>query len=322
MPKVPDSRSKVERPKSNVAEQPLDLQLWVLDRYAALFIGVMLLSFSSMAAAQQNGQGSQIPPAAALLTRTTTRHEVRRFGYGGTVTIIGAPQGSITIEGWSRSEVDITADIELHAETEEDLALLSTINTFALDDSANHLQILTSGTHDKMFMKKVARKFPKGLLGLPWKIDYKIRVPANTDLEINAGSGAISLQGVEGAIRLNALETEASLTLTGGTFSATIAHGKVNFKIPVRSWRGGGADLRLAAGDLTVELPVGFSADIDADILRAGQIENGYAGIESRERPGVTRQTIRGRAGAGGAFLKFTVGAGTIYIKNAVISDK
>ncbi|HEX8852180.1 MAG TPA: hypothetical protein VF754_01760, partial [Pyrinomonadaceae bacterium] len=38
--------------------------------------------------------------AAPLLKRTTTRHEIRRLGYGGTLTVYGAPEGSITIEGW------------------------------------------------------------------------------------------------------------------------------------------------------------------------------------------------------------------------------
>ncbi|HYE65724.1 MAG TPA: hypothetical protein VD966_09075, partial [Pyrinomonadaceae bacterium] len=62
------------------------------------------------------------PPA---LTRTTTRHEVRRFAYGGTLTVVGAPAGSITIEAWPRNEIDINAEIELRADTEDDLARLA-----------------------------------------------------------------------------------------------------------------------------------------------------------------------------------------------------
>jgi len=43
------------------------------------------------------------PPEAQLLTRTSTRHELRRFQYGGTVTLIAAPRGSVTVEGWNRN---------------------------------------------------------------------------------------------------------------------------------------------------------------------------------------------------------------------------
>ena len=249
------------------------------------------------------------------LTRTTTRHEVRRFGFGGTLTIIGAPAGSITIEAWPRSEVDITADIELHAGTEEDLARLAAVNGFLLDEDANHLRILTTGTHDKAFMRRAAKDFPKKLLGLPWKIDYRIRVPASTDLEIDAGRGAFNLTGVEGAIRLNALESDAKLTLTGGAVTATVGHGSIRVNLATRSWRGRGAEIRLAAGDITLELPAGLSADINADILRTGQIENSYPELEPRERTTMTPRSIKARAGAGGPLLGFTVGDGTLRIK-------
>lgn len=256
------------------------------------------------------------------LMRTTTRHELRRFAYGGTLTLIGAPAGSITIEGWSRSEVDISAEIQLRADTEADLDLLAAVNTFVLDDDSNHLQVLSTGTHDKAFMRAAARKFPKTLLGLPWKIDYRIRVPLATDLEINAGRGPVSIAGVEGNIRLSASESEANLKLSGGTFSATIAVGKVNLSVPVRSWRGVGADLRLAAGEVTVELPSGFNGDIDADILRSGQIVDTYGGLEPREKPGTTPHKMKVRAGSGGASFQFTVGDGAIYIKKAVMSNE
>jgi hypothetical protein len=278
----------------------------------ALFIGA-----PSLGLPQKN---KSVPAPGPMLTRTFSRHEVRRFGFGGTVTVVGAPQGSITIQGWSRNEVEITADIELHAETEEDLARLAGVNVFGLDDDVNHLSVLTTGTHDKSYMRRVAKDFPKRLLALPWKIDYHLRVPASTDLEIHAGAGPISLNGVEGGIVLTSPQTDATLTLTGGAIMATVASGTVNVRIPTRSWRGSGAYIQLASGQLNVELPVGFSGDIDADILRSGKIENTYPGIEDRERSGLSEKMIRGRAGAGGAMLKFTVGAGTIVIKKAVVN--
>jgi len=275
-------------------------------------------AFISTSVAQQKRDTTA---AAPLLTRTTTREETRRLGYGSTVTIVGAPQGSITVEGWPRSEVQITADLELRAETEEDLNILAAVNGWVLEDEANHLSILSTGTHDKVFMRRVAKKFPKKLLGLPWKIDYRVRVPMAADLEINAGRGPIMLSGVEGAITLTATESETQMTLTSGTVTATVASGRIDVRIPTRSWRGTGANLRIAAGDLNVELLAGFNGDIDADILRTGQISHMYSALETREKPGITDRIVRARAGAGGAFFKFTVGDGTIRIRKLVTSD-
>lgn len=258
--------------------------------------------------------------APKLLTQKITRNETVRLGYGGTVSIVGPPQGSIRIEGWSKSEVEVIAEIELQAETEEDLRRLATVNGFALDEDLNHLRVLATGTHDKTFMKRAAKKFPKNLLGLPWKIDFRIRVPTSTDVEIDGGRGPISYVGVEGALRISATESEANLDLYGGTVNTTIATGKVKVRIPVSSWRGSGAEIRLAAGELEVELAHGFSADIDAEVLRRGSIEDQF-GLIARMRSGITPTTVKARAGVGGAYFHFVVGDGTIRIRKLEVED-
>jgi hypothetical protein len=257
----------------------------------------------------------------AQIVRTTIRHERRRLPYGGTVTLVGAPAGSITIEAWPNSEVDITAEVQLRADTEQDLDRLAIVNNLVLDDEPNHIRILTTGTHDKGFMKQV-KKFPKALLGLPWKVDYRIRVPVATDLDISAGRGPININGIEGNIQLSATESETNLKLSGGTVNATIAIGKVNLIVPVKSWRRGGVDIRVAAGEVTVELPPGFAGDLDGEILRSGQIVNSYDGLEVREKPGITPRIIKARAGAGGTAFRFTVGDGTINIKKRLMNDE
>jgi hypothetical protein len=280
---------------------------------------VLSLSFPTAVSPQKKTPEPVKPPP---LVRTTSKHDVRRFPYGSTLTIVGAPAGSITIEGWSRSELDISADIELRANTEADLDLLATVNNFGIDEDMNHIRILTTGTHDKEFMRLVAKKFPKTLLGLPWKIDYRIRVPQATDLDINAGHGAISIAGVDGNIQLSAAESDAKLQLTGGTLSATIGVGKVNFSIPVKSWRGVGGEVRLATGELTIELAPGFNCDLNADILRSGKITDSFGGLAAREKPGITPQVVKARAGSGGAFFQLTVGDGAIFINKQTADSK
>ena len=276
-----------------------------------LFVSLLLV-FASPVYSQKTPA-----PEIQLLTRTSTRRETARFSYGGTVTLIAAPRGSVTVEGWSRNEVEVTANIELKAPTEADLDQLVKVNTFVFDEDLNHISILTTGTHDRAFMKRSAKNFPKKLLNLPWKIDFRIRVPINTDLEVNAGHGEVKLSGVEGALRLSATESDTMLTLTGGTVSGTVTAGSITFAIPARSWRGAGADIRIASGIINVDLQPGFSGDIDADVLRTGKIVNTYDGLASREKPGLTERTVRARAGAGGAYFKFTVGDGTVNIRRA-----
>lgn len=295
--------------------------------HALLFIALTLLTSAVGNAQSQKNRGAvslptPTPVPAPLLTRSTTRHEVRRFGYGGTLTIYGAPAGSIMIEAWARHEVDITADIELKAHTEEELARLAAVNSFLLDEDNTHLNLVTTGTHDRKFMKRAAKDFPKNLLALPWKIDYRIRVPAVIDLEIFAGRGALTINNTDGALSLNAGESQVAFTLAGGDLVSTVAGGSVLLRVPANSWRGRGATIRLLRGDLTVELPAKFSADIDATVLRAGRVENNHPALAPREGSASTAQQLRARAGAGGAPLAFEVGDGIIRITTATSNEK
>lgn len=251
------------------------------------------------------------------MTRTTTRHENYRLPFGGTVSVVGAPVGSITIEGWQKNEIDISASIELQGPTAAALDQLALVNGFAVDVDLNHIRILTTGTHDRVFLKRTTKNFPKALIGLPWKLDFVIKMPALTDLEIDGGSGAVNLAGVEGALRLNMLKSDASLSLTGGLVSVTVQSGSINLTIPGRGWHGLGAEFRMASGNLNVELQPGFSADINADVLRLGEIRNGFPALEPREQNGINTHSLRARAGNGGATLNFTVGDGTIVIKQS-----
>ena len=294
---------------------------------AFLFVvWLMCFAFSYTDGAQAQSQRSRgavsstpTPPPSPQVTRSSTRHEVRRFGYGGTLTVYGAPEGSITVEAWARNEVDITAEIELKGGTEEELARLAAVNNFVLDEDGSHLTLVTTGTHDRKFMKRAAKDFPQKLLTLPWKIDYRIRVPAQIDLDIFAGRGALGINNTDGALSLHAGESTASFILGGGDVVTTVAGGSVLLRVPVNSWRGRGASIRLARGDLTIELPANFNGDVDASVLRAGRIENNHPALVARER--APERQLRARAGAGGATLAFEVGDGVIRIKT-VASDK
>lgn len=285
-----------------------------------LYVALVALASQQIVFAQGGGKSEEkkdvpaVAQAAPSLKRTTTRREVRRLGFGGSLTIYGAPVGSVTIEGWSKGEVEITAEVEQSADTEENLNRLAALNGFVLDEDVNHLRLTTVGVHDRKYLRRVARDLPKGLASMPWKIDYHVRVPASVDLELYTGRGALTVTGVEGSLRVNAGDGPADFTLTGGDVEATLRSGTVSLRVPARSWRGRGMSVRLASGDLNVELPAGFSGDVDAEVLQAGRVENSYAGLAPREQTQATERSLKGRAGQGGAPLSFTVGEGTIRI--------
>lgn len=266
---------------------------------------VSIVLFSNFAVAQN-------------LKRTTYKTEKIDFGQGGTVSVIGAPIGSISIEGWQKSEVEITAEIEVQADTEADLAKLAQITTFTVSEATmGRISVISVGTHDKDYMKRNAKNFPKKLLGLPCRIDYKIKVPLFTDLEITGNRGDLNLEKVEGAMRINFVETNANLKLSGGAILATFGKGDVTVEILSRSWRGRNADIQIANGNLNLLLPLNLNAELDASILRTGKIENNVAALKPRERTQFTEKLIYAKTGNGGVRFNFTVGDGTLKISES-----
>lgn len=278
-------------------------------RIIQAFICLSLLAMASFAQQQQT-------TPQKLVKRTTFKSEKISFGAGGTVTIVGAPNGSITVEGWQKNEIEVQAEIETQAATEADLALLAQVNGFVLDEDFGHARIVSVGTHDRDYMKRTAKKFPKYLLGVPFKIDFRVKVPIYCDLEINGGKGDLTLSAVEGAMQINFLESNARLDLNGGAINATFGSGNVDVKIGSRSWRGRQLNVGLASGTMSVKFPPNLSADVDASVLKTGKIENSLESLQPRGKAKFSEKSIVARAGNGGALLSFTVGDGGLILGN------
>jgi hypothetical protein len=271
-----------------------------------------LLAFAFIFAAFSINGFAQTAPQ--FIKRTTYKSDSLELGAGGTVSIIGAPNGSIEIEGWDKNEIEIAAEIEVQGATESDLSKLAEVNGFVLDDSFGHVRIISVGTHDKDYMKRTAKNFPKNLLGLPFRIDYKIKLPRYCDLNIDGGNGDLLIGNVDGSMKIKYLNSNAVFNLVGGAINATIGGGSVDVTIPTRGWRGRSADIQLASGTMNVRLPISFNAQIDASILRTGQIENTFAALKPRTRVKFTEKSISAKAGTGGVPLNFTVGDGMLKI--------
>ncbi|MBA2379097.1 MAG: hypothetical protein H0V76_05935 [Blastocatellia bacterium] len=258
---------------------------------------------------------SAVAQSSPAIKRTTFKNDRFPFGVGGTLKVVGAPQGSIRIEGWANREIEISAEIEVNAATETEIGLLSKVTGFLLDESLGTTRIISVGTHDKKYLKNVDKKFPKNLLTAATRIDYVIKVPRYTDLRIDGGSGDLNISGVEGTMTINYLETNADIALVGGGINATFGSGSVNISIPTHSWRGRYADVQMAKGTLNLTLPAGLNAEFDATILRTGSIENGFTGFTPRVRKAeFTERSIVAKSGTGVIPLKFTVGDGMLTI--------
>ena len=253
--------------------------------------------------------------AQAQVKRTITKTEIVDFGSGGTLTVTGAPNGSVRIVGAQTNEVEITATIEIEAPNAAGLDKLAEVTNFIAEGSASRVIVTSIGTHAKQLLKKSGKKIPKELLGLPFRIDYVIRVPRYIDLEIDGNKGDLAVENIEGSMRINFLETNAKVAIISGSINVTVGKGNVDLAFAAKGWRSRVVNVQVATGDLNVHLPTNLSAELDAIVLRTGTIENLFPDLKPRDRKvPFTERSIIAKAGVGGVSLKFSVGDGTLRL--------
>jgi hypothetical protein len=273
---------------------------------------VFVLSFTAIIPAQTK----------SLIKRTTYKTDNLEFEAGDTISIVGAPNGSVSVEGWQKNEVEISADIEVQAETEMDLTRLAQVNGFVLDKNFRHLSIISVGTHDKNYLKRIAGKLPKNLLLMPFKVDYRIKVPSFCRLEIDGGQGDLQISKIIGAMRINFLRSNAKLDLEGGIITATFGSGSVDVSVNSRVLPKSNFDVQMADGTINVELTNNIDAEFSGKILRTGRIENASNLLKPPTRAKSTEKSIAARVGKGGGRLSFVVGDGTIKIQDSKLSNE
>lgn len=261
---------------------------------------------------------SAVPTFAqsSLLKRTTYKSQTVEAGPAMTLSLIGAPEGSIKIEGWNERDMEVSAEIEVRAGTAADLDELAKVTGFAIDEGPTKISVVTVGPHDKKYLKKAAKDFPKRLRNSPFRVNYTVKVPFYTDLDIDGGKGALAIAGVEGAMRVNFLESDADLLFTGGTVQVTIGTGNVTVSLAKPSWRGRFADIQVASGKLNVRMPKDMNANVEAKILRTGEIDNRFGKMKPERRTHFSDTYMDAIVGNGGASMSFTVGDGTLLFSN------
>src|SRR5207247_10268183 len=131
----------------------------------------------------------------------------------------------------NRNEIEISAEVEINAATDADLSSLTDVTGFVVDKSIGRATVITIGTHNRLGPNDTWKKFPKKLLGLPFRIDYTISVPRYADLQIDGGRGDLDISGVEGTMRINFLDTKARIDVISGATTAIFGSGSADIAL-------------------------------------------------------------------------------------------
>ncbi|MDP2391480.1 MAG: DUF4097 family beta strand repeat-containing protein, partial [Acidobacteriota bacterium] len=171
----------------------------------------------------------------------------------GPLTVDAGDNGGITVEAWDRNEIRVRAVVRGSARTDERAREL-----------ANGVQVQSGGG-------RVSATGPDRTdRRESWSVSYRINVPRKNDLDLNANNGGISITGVSGNVRFDTTNGGVRLTDLAGRVNGSTRNGGLTVNLGGDRWDGDGIDVQTSNGGVTLAVPEGYNAQLEARTVNGG----------------------------------------------------
>ena len=222
--------------------------------------------------------------------------------------------GSIHVVGYSGSEIQMTAEKTLEAESQDRLEAAKREVKLDLSQSGDELRIYVDGPF---------RHHDSGHRGYRVDYDFELKVPSATAVRLaTVNHGRIRLEATSGGFDLSNVNGEIELAEVGGSGSAHTVNGKVSAAFARNP--AGNASFKTLNGDIEASFRPNLSADVRVKTLNGGAYTDFDAAMLPRAQPAADRshgrfvyradKTTALRIGAGGPEIKFETLNGDIRI--------
>lgn len=193
----------------------------------------------------------------------------------GAVAVDAGHNGGVRVLGADRSDIDLEVRIQVWNRSEDKAR-----------EMAQQIEILTGSS----------RITADGPGDDGWSVSYRLRVPRQTDLELVAHNGGISIAEVTGQLRAETHNGGLSLTALAGDVQAETTNGGVKVELAGDSWEGRGLDVETHNGGVEVSIPEGYSAELETGTVN-GRVEIDFP-VTVQGKIGRTIETTLGDGGA------------------------
>ena len=256
-------------------------------RTAALGSVVILLGAALSFALPGRAQGETAPATYAGSPDEKVWTATYPLKPGGRVQVANV-QGSITVEGWDRAEVAITA-VQRPATTEGGEPAVG------VERGPDWISLRTLYPADGTE---------------PVQLDYYLRVPRQVQLdELLTVNGRVRVRDIEGRVVARTLNGDIEQERIAGSVVARALNGSIRLALRALPGRGAELSLETVNGDLLVLVPPRADADLELSTV-AGRVENQFVLPASDSGESVRRV----RLGRGGPTVKLRTVRGNIRI--------
>lgn len=172
----------------------------------------------------------------------------------GPLNVDAGRNGGIRVEGWDGSDILVRAVVHASGRDEADAKRL-----------ASEVEIRAGGG-------RVSATGPDRTDGRRewWSVSYRISVPRNTDLDLNANNGGIAITNVAGTIRFDTTNGGVRLVDVGGAVSGRTRNGGLRVALGGTQWDGAGLDVETSNGGVTLAIPEPYNAQLETRTVNGG----------------------------------------------------
>lgn len=300
-----------------------------LFRYAR-FLPVLLVAFWGLgfsAAAQEKPTAppvEELPkPVAEGITpqgrpfKEFLKTQRNRFSYGRSIKITLPPVGNLVVMGTSKLEVSVEARVHVEGASPAELDELAKRIGFSFGQGSTNFELVSIGPQIKLSgkeKKKAMEGLSSALQKLPYRIDYVLKIPEYTDLDVSMFDGDLVMSNVYGGIVFRAQKSNIKLTGMAGTVIGTVGSGSVLVELTSLSWRGSGIKVEVGIGDISLSVPKGYSADVTFAASEPLDIKFPLNRGEDVPEDAPIGNQLRARFGVGGAEMVFGTQRGKLKV--------
>jgi hypothetical protein len=218
----------------------------------ALLLGLMVVS---PAVAQQSADEWLERCRSRTYTSSRATHcEVREHTVRatGSFEVNARPNGGISVQAWDGSEVLVRARLQAHAESDGEARRL-----------AGEVEV-------RVAPGSATANGPRARGREGWSVSFDVFVPRDTHLTLESTNGGIDVSSVHGRHVMSTTNGGIAMRGVAGDIRGHTTNGGITVHLTGRGFSGEGLDLRTTNGGITLQVPEGFSAQLEASTVNGG----------------------------------------------------
>jgi hypothetical protein len=222
----------------------------------------------------------------------------RSYSLGPTPTFaLRNTNGAVTIQAHDQPTITVRAERTVQAATEQGAQDLLEATAIQETVSADSLSLST-------------RRPAAFSMGQQAQVRYEVRVPAGASLSIRTTNGALSVEGVRGAVHLETVNGRLSGVGLAEVTRAETVNGAID--VEIAGLPAEGSRFETVNGSVRITLPRDGRADLSVRTVNGGVTVQDFSDIDEQER---SRRRYRGTLNGGGPPLRVETVNGSVTVR-------